>query len=68
MEEVRPAGRARTGELSATYRRRRGSVPWMPVGGSAAARSMGGDTTMDVTRCPCRRQVVGKEASLPHAA
>ena len=34
--------------------------PWMPVGGSAAARSMGGETTMDLTCYPCRRQMVGK--------
>jgi len=43
VEELHPAGGVRTGDLSATYRRRRViRSPWMPVRGSAVARSIGG--------------------------
>ena len=43
VEELHPAGGVRTGDLSVAYRRRRViRSPWMPVRGSAMARSIGG--------------------------
>jgi len=43
VEELHPAGGVRTGDLSVAYRRRRViRSPWMPVRGSAVARSIGG--------------------------